>query len=760
MPPPLRPRTVEEAVLHARQSYGDALPEGCLTEEEERVYERLYGKPFRVEEQEGLGDGLEGGGEGVVVLREGRDGVLEEVEIEEEEDVVEEEVEDDIADGDEGREEMVMSDQLDFGDDARLADDIQDSRSTNPAFDEAEADEETDAPQRTHPLTIANRFGPSPSTIQLPKPTFVDPATLLLSGIPPVHLSEAAHRVFGGTGLPYSTSTPAIGKTMQQKPIALDAYQAGMSEIEGDVYMATLMPAIYASTLSALAETRKRLGTAWAESLVRKAQAGELRILDAGGAGAGILAVREILRAEWERMHASNQPSSSSPTLDLAEADGKLGGAAATSPLGSATVLTGSDALRRRASQLLENTTFIPRLPDYVHTEQAKHKGKFDIVLAPHTLWPLREDYLRRTHTQNLWSLLSAEGGVLVVLEKGVARGFELVAAAREGLLETGISSPGGRERGVDIDEPLPLEEEEEEADVRWEEGGGEGASVVGPEGLGMSSRRVKDKGMIIAPCTNHAGCPMYTERGVVRGRKEICHFEQRYVRPGFLQKVLGARDKNWEDVKFSYLAVMRGRDLREEQQGGRSEWPVVKQGKEATERAFGGYDTAGSQAPAVDAAAPDPHSLTLPRAILAPIKRRGHVILDLCTPSGTLERWTVPRSFSRQAYRDARKSQWGDLWALGAKTRVLRTVRGPKKRRGDADMDVKGRSRKTGSGDGEGVGVDEYGRIVTGVTGEGSGGGKAKGGKGRKGGKVKGIRDKRDKKGTGNGRRKQQVED
>ncbi|KAK5112411.1 hypothetical protein LTR85_011520 [Meristemomyces frigidus] len=723
------PLSIEDAVRRAREEYGDALPEGQLTEEEYKVYERLFGKPFVPDE---LGEaaqsldelGVDGGG--IRMLREGPDGALEEVEIEEES-LEEDEV---VWDGEE---EMVMSDELDFDDDVRLAGDIQDSRSGK-AAENVEMEEEDEPAQRTHPLTIANRFGPSPNTVHLPKAAFVDPATLLLSGMPPVHLAEAAHRVFGGTGLPYSTSTPAIGRTMQQKPIALDAYQGGMSDIEGDVYMATLMPAIYASVTSVLAETRKRLGTAWAEEIVRKAVAGELRILDAGGAGAGILAVREVLRAEWERMH---EDSSDSP-MGLAEADGRLGGASASPPLGTATVLTGSDALRHRASQLLENTTFIPRLPDYVHTENAKHKGKFDIIIAPHTLWPLREDYIRRTHTQNLWSMLSTDGGVLLLLEKGIARGFELVAGAREMLLDTRISSPESRAQNLDIDDPP-------EPYVNWE-----GADE--PEPL----TRTKDKGMIIAPCTNHSGCPMYTQKGIVKGRKDICHFEQRYIRPAFLQKILRARDKNHEDVQFSYLAVMRGRDLREEhdlaaneQQEERVQQGIV-QGKGATDRAFEGYDMRTQRphdaaesmtAPAESIASP--HSLTLPRAILPPIKRRGHVIIDLCTPSGTLERWTVPRSFSRQAYRDARKSQWGDLWALGAKTRVLRTVRGPKTRK--ADMDVKGKRKTRVSGlEGEGVGLDEYGRLTTGdgasMVGEG--------GKMRKGNKIKGIRDKRDKKG------------
>ena len=66
----------------------------------------------------------------------------------------------------------------------------------------------------------------------------------------------------------------------------------------------------------------------------------------------------------------------------------------------------------------------------------------------------------------------------------------------------------------------------------------------------------------------------------------------------------------------------------------------------------------------------------TLPRIVLPPIKRKGHVTLDTCTPDGRLERWTVPKSFSKVAYHDARKSRWGDLWALGAKTRVPRSAR------------------------------------------------------------------------------------
>jgi len=80
-------------------------------------------------------------------------------------------------------------------------------------------------------------------------------------------------------------------------------------------------------------------------------------------------------------------------------------------------------------------------------------------------------------------------------------------------------------------------------------------------------------------------------------------------------------------------------------------------------------------------------HAHTLPRAIFPTMKRHGHVILDVCTPAGQIERWTVPRSYGKVAFRDARKSRWGDLWALGAKTKILRNL--------DVGMQLKGYFRK-----------------------------------------------------------------
>ncbi|KAF4548602.1 Mitochondrial small ribosomal subunit Rsm22-like protein [Elsinoe fawcettii] len=610
--------------------------------------------------------------------------------------------------------------------------------------DTSEAPElEGDSIQRTHPFTQANRFTTFPATVQLPQAALVGPVSAFISGTSPVHLADAARRIFGGDGLPYSTSNPSFAKSMPQKAIPLDPSLERMSDIEADAYFAAVTPGTYASVTSALVESRKRLGSSWLENLLQKK--GGPRILDAGSAGAGVIAFRSMLRAEWERLHDNCEDPEA--LKGLATVDGRAGGAPLEPPTGKATVLTSSDAMRQRASLLLDNTTFIPRLPDYIHASNssAAQHGKFDVIIAPHTLWPLKEEYLRKQHIANLWSLLHADGGLLLLVEKGVPRGFEMVAGARKFLLDTRIASPGNETVAEEVTEP------------------GEG-HVFGI--------RDKGKGMIIAPCTNHAGCPMYTKPGMSAGRKDYCHFEQRYTRPPYLQKLLRAKDKNHEDVQFSYLSIMRGRDLRD-----RDEEAVV-QGDLATSRAFEGYEHMQPQevveaefdptAPALDespAVRTAPHGLMLPRAVFPPLKRTGHVILDLCTPSGTLERWTVPRSFSKQAFRDARKSQWGDLWALGAKTRVAREVRlgkdgktkphtinlkavtmSAKAKRKMAEQPQKKKRAQS---------------IIYDVPVDGSSGKIQESGikplvSGRlRRGKVSGVRDKRDKTGSGRGRKK-----
>lgn len=695
-----------------------------MSAQEFDVYQRLYGAPIRIvpeqeqrenEQAEAESLAAEKTEEESVLFRTGFDGRLEQVEYLREESVLIE-----------AEEQQQEEDSRSQG--PSPAHSSRPFHSSGPVHEQPASQEDVDVTEtwpaedhtRTHPLTTAGRFTTYPSTLHLPRKHFIDPITHLLSTTHPKHLREATEKALGGPGLPYSPSTPRISRAMEQRPVPLSAGQTSMREADADAFLAGVMGQVYASAMGVLVETRKRLGAEWLRGLMERDGGTGPTVLDVGGAGAGVVAWREVLRAEWESMREEYGVEGKGKEAERKDENGP--------PLGKATVLTGSEALRHRVSRFLENTTFLPRLPEFVDaTEHASEsEGKegsqkqprkqYDVIIASHLLWPIREEHMRKVTVQTLWSLLNPNGGVLVILEKGVPRGFEVVAGARKLLLREHISSPEDEHFEAHIDEISNVE----------------------------TGRYIeKEKGMIIAPCTNHSKCPLYRIGGVSKGRKDWCYFSQRYERPGYLQKVLGAKSRNFDDVEFSYLSVMRGRDYRRKEDDPKG--VGFEQGEEQTMDALAGHgpplgvhkrfypddedllelpgdavsvvsaeqqslddkaspSTSDEMASAEDEQAskepqkPQPHMLILPRAILPPIKRKGHILLDVCTPSATFERWVVNRRCGKQVYRDARKARWGDLWALGAKSRTPRRV---KMGRGDVEAKTK-RSARRVEGEGE----------------------------------------------------------
>ncbi|KAH6854837.1 hypothetical protein B0I37DRAFT_401729 [Chaetomium sp. MPI-CAGE-AT-0009] len=670
---PPTPEDIETIVRQARQTFGNTLPADYLSPEEYKVYERLYGPPLRETQPEDVGVPFPKIEEDPqhALLRETEHGTLEEVEYTldrttaVEPDAVEEpevtegaeaaneapetvDALEPVADGPvdylnvtaNNRREYhaLMKLQRDFeAASLRAAEEVREDENINEEEEpreEEEIDEDEGEPDATfledyepstrlHEFTTIGKFKTTPTTLQLPKATFVEPISTLLGRTDTAHIKEAAERVLGGPGLPYGPATPKSKSNFPQKGIQMEAGHHRMSPIEADAYLATVLPGLYATATSVLVEVRKRLGDKWIEGLIKRPDGTGPRVLDVGAGGAGLAAWQDVLRAEWDVLRESDKVQGEEPP-------------------GKKTVVVGSENLRQRVSRFLENTTFLPRLPDYVHSieggERKLDSGGgpaprkvFDVIIASHMLMPMEKSYKRKEFLDNLWTMLSPEGGVLIVLEKGHPRGFEAVANVRDRILDEFIIPPGRQ----------PRSEEEIQPD----------------------SERVREPGMIIAPCTNHTKCPMYQTPGLSHGRKDFCHFNQRFIRPPFLQKVLGASHRSHEDIKFSYLAVRRGIPPG----ASRNHFFDIPQGKEAADKAFKGYGDAEGEVP-------DP--LSLPRNILTPLKRRGHVTLDLCTPAGQIERWVVPKSFSKQAYHDARKAVWGDLWALGAKTRNVRQVR------------------------------------------------------------------------------------
>lgn len=658
----------ETFVRQARQTFKHTIPYGYFTEEEFKIYERLYGEPLRETTPDDVGIPQLGGvnvggqnGQHKTLFVQNGSGRYEEVEYTIEEPAVEESDVEAIAElrplteaqieylnvtANNKREfAALMKLQRDFEaaslrplEDAVEEEDVQQEEEVEHVEEEEGVSEqeqsyyfpEEHANDRIHPHTAMGIFKTYPSTLLLPKMTFTEPIKDLLSRTNPVHVRETAEKVFGGPGLPFSPATPATKKNLGQKPVAMQAGHHRMSAIEADTYLTTVLPGLYATTTSILVEVRKRLGSDWLQGLLTNGTGP--RVLDVGAGGAGLAAWQEVINAEWE----------------LLREKGKVEGL----PTGKKTVVVGSENLRQRVSRFLHNTTFLPRLPDYLHSAEGAERmldsgggpGQrkvYDVIIASHQLMPLDKAFKRRDFIDNLWTMLNPEGGVLIVLEKGHPRGFEAVADVRDRMLNEFIIPPVPAETGEDMT-AVP------------------------------ASGRAREPGHIIAPCTNHTKCPMYLAPGESPGRKDFCHFSQRFIRPSFLQRVLGASHRNHEDIEFSYIAIRRGAHP-DGVKPSSAESNVTDsassffQGPEATDRAFKGYE---------DLEGEIPHALSLPRNVMPPLKSKGHVTLDLCTPAGAIERWVVPKSFSKQAYHDARKAKWGDLWALGAKTRTRRDIR------------------------------------------------------------------------------------
>jgi len=120
-------------------------------------------------------------------------------------------------------------------------------------------------------------------------------------------------------------------------------------------------------------------------------------------------------------------------------------------------------------------------------------------------------------------------------------------------------------------------------------------------------SAMIANAASIFAPCPHVGACPM-----AVAG--DWCHFSQRVERTSQHRQLKGG-DLGYEDEKFSYVVAAK------------------------------------SAMPPVGA-----------RIVRHPGKHSGHVQLALCTPQGRIENRTVTRS-SKEAYKRARKAEWGDVW-------------------------------------------------------------------------------------------------
>ncbi|KAG0638992.1 hypothetical protein HOY80DRAFT_1016142 [Tuber brumale] len=269
---------------------------------------------------------------------------------------------------------------------------------------------------------------------------------------------------------------------------------------------------------------------------------------------------------------------------------------------------------------------------------KAQARNLTDLIIATNRLLPIVKFFFRRLRViEQLWLRLNLNGGVLLVIERGTPLGFDAITYARSTILKDYIK---------DVDEAFQ--------------------SLSTINAYGSAKKHPIEKGLdaIISLCMNQ-------QCSVTHGtqRKHYCCFSRRYERPGYLQRFMEESSKNHEALEYSYVAFRGGVDHR----------TGTKNKISPTIAEFGinpvdGEPDTPVQSP-YTASQLYSYTLTLPHIILPPIEYDRHAILDACTPTGSIERWVVPKSLVKSEFGDARKRGWGDLWVLGAESGAGRTM-------------------------------------------------------------------------------------
>ncbi|CDK25977.1 unnamed protein product [Kuraishia capsulata CBS 1993] len=278
---------------------------------------------------------------------------------------------------------------------------------------------------------------------------------------------------------------------------------------------------------------------------------------------------------------------------------------------------------------------------------------KYDLIMVTHQLLE-RQKFFPGQVDERVHEFFKrlAPGGHLVIVERGNPLGFEIIARARQVAIrpEDSISN-----KKI----PAPYKK-----------------GAIGPD---YHLR-------VVAPCSHHAVCPLqvskpeYYSYGGVGKKLSFCHFQTEVVRPKFTSELkkglqlatpwatpmdgIGIKGeasagkgnpnaRTYESANYSYLILERS--ANDEESLRRIEDQIEKEGQQNYPVGYSG-DT------------PD----EWPRVMRAPMCKKGLAIAEVCAPSGNLEKWHISRSSGKQDYHDARKLKGGDLYPLGAKSKIL----------------------------------------------------------------------------------------
>jgi ribosomal protein RSM22 (predicted rRNA methylase) len=310
------------------------------------------------------------------------------------------------------------------------------------------------------------------------------------------------------------------------------------------------------------------------------------------------------------------------------------------------------------------------------------------VALSAFSLSSLSTPIARKQLIKEMWE---SGADVFVLIDHNTLAGFQSVAEARAQLLKLGRKEIAAAEfakssetaNAPSGDSDLLVEDDVTEGKVNLE------AAAASGKLLGTH---------VVAPCPHDGACPLFhPER---KSDKLVCGFSQRIQRPSFVRRTKHS-GVGHEDIGYSYVVVRRGprpepltggqpllgregmvalraaarRAARDADSTPREmeEYEAGKDyfGEEAVDVAESSTIASVPVASGSVEAALRAEAYQWPRLVFPPLKRSGHVVLDVCAPDARIVRATIPKSQGAQAYYDARKASWGDIFPHAPKNRV-----------------------------------------------------------------------------------------
>lgn len=473
--------------------------------------------------------------------------------------------------------------------------------------------------------------------------------------------------------------------------------------LEADAHIAALFLQNYAHARRVLLELKKRVGPSFSPDSV----------LDIGyGPATGMVALNEIMGSDF------------APSAKDVYVVGRLN--FEMKRRAKIILATQEGAESSETNAVGDSVSIKTKLRDTLPSAK-----EYDLIMVHQSLLS-REYNFPKDVDINLHMILRLlkPNGHLVIIERGNALGFEIVARARQVMLrpESHQDEHGRiprpyirgssvkpqkirREDQIITEEHVQYEQELLEAmELEDEAMKGEHSALeaeitekygeVSAEELDFEFENdedfeilpmpTKSQGVnyhlsVVAPCSHHGRCPLqlgdpkFYQISNHKHRLQFCSYNQVVERPKYTMEL----------KKGKRLATTWDK-LAEDGFGAELLPKKTLLGLQGSGRPGGKNSELGNFSYLIMHRAPnDPETLAqinddrehysekeeaLPRILESPSKVKKNVKLKMCAPSGNVEEWQIPRSFGKQAYHDARKAKQGDLWALGRKGAVVKS--------------------------------------------------------------------------------------